>query len=341
MNNLIETVKREIAQHTVIPFTAKDIQCRAVNKQPTIIVADRYTAKDTKGIMNALGIKSNLEKDIFKNPEENWSLFQEAIESIDRKQQFACIVRDNTLCTMVKAKINEPAPLDFSDRLEALTNVIDQDEHQTLQNIVFNPNTVSVDIHSINGREIDAGMNDLWNFGTTTNINFVSQQFQQYFLRLVCTNGMTTRENIAYRVANASKNIGKQFLKFNSTSDMTGAILPRVKKLRNSRASLYEVCSVASNLKKADRDTFFPDYADMVTDFRDHGYVIDEIDAARRKHMYTNENMYDLFNLATYLATHQRPTIGANAAQALNKLAGEFFTNGPILSHNIVDIYSK
>lgn len=342
MISLIEKIKSEVSQHTVVPFTANDIRCHEINKQPVITVADKYTAINTTNIMNALGIRSNLSKDIFAKPDENWGAFREAIASIDKKKKFACIVdSSDRLRTLVNSDVTEAVQLNYDDRLDELLNTIDSDDNHTFQNISFNPETVTVDINSISDIEIDTGAGDPWNFGTTTTIGLGNQQFQQYFLRLICTNGMTTRENIAYRMANASKNIGRQFLRFNSKNDMTSAIKPRVDKLRNSRASLYEVSAVAACLKKEDRQTFFSHYDDIVDDFEDNGFNINDLSSKRQRFMYTDENMYDLFNLSTYLATHQRPVIGDNAALNLNKLAGEFFTNGPVLGFNLVDIYNR
>lgn len=196
-------------------------------------------------------------------------------------------------------------------------------------------------ISSTNKSEVDCGIGDLWNFGTSTTISHNSQQFANFFLRLVCSNGMTTRENVAYRIADSTKNIGKQFMKFATGNNFAASIKPRVDKLRKSRASLYEVRSVADNLDKEQKALFMPEYANIVADFKNKDIDVSAISSKRSRFVFTNENLYDIFNLATNLASHQRDVIGIDNAGALNKNAGEMFVKGPNLDFNVLDIYNN
>lgn len=337
----IEEIKNTVSSYKVVPFNAKDISCKlTVDKKPVIFIKDQFHSDDTKVVMNSLGIRNNLTERVFRNPDENWQALKAAIASIDSHSQFGCIVDSNDrFCSLTKGKITEEHALNYDDRIDQIFNTIDDSKIHTFQDIMFDPETASVLVNSIFNDEIDVGGADLWRAGTTTRIGFNNQQFQQYFLRLVCTNGMTTRENVSYRTHDNKGNIGKQFLKYSTQTEFTNAIQPRVAKLRNSRASVYEVEQVASQLKKADRDTFMPHYAEMVNEFAERGYKISSIPTKKQRYMYTNENMYDLFNTATYLASHTREVIGDNAAMSLNKVAGDFFTKGPALEFNLIDIY--
>lgn len=340
MTSTTDEIKNTVKSHTVIPFTARDISCFTQNKQSTLVISDRFAAKDNKAIMEALGIRTNLSKDIFAKPDENWSVIRSAINSIDKTKQFSAIVdKDNNIVTLVNSKVKEPTQLNYDNRIDQLMNSIQESSVHNFQNIVFNPQTCDVEVNAINTDEIDCGFGDLWNFGTSTTVGLMNQQFKQFFNRLICTNGMTTKEGVAYRMDSASSNIGKQFIKYSSNRDIINAIRPRVEKLRGSRASLYEVNAVANELKKEDRQTFFPSYDNMAQDFEDRGYVMKDISAKRQRFMYTNENLYDVFNLSTNLATHQRDLIGAEASVALNKVAGDMFAKGPVLEFNLVDIY--
>jgi hypothetical protein len=342
MISTIDEIKNTVKSHTVIPFTARDISCFTQNKQSTLVVSDRYAAQDNKAIMEALGIRNNLSKDIFAKPDENWNVIRSAINSIDKTKQFAAIVDDkNNIVTLVNSKAKEPAQLNYDNRIDLLFNTIYESPIHNFQNIVFNPQTCDVEVNAITTDEIDCGLGDLWNFGTSTTVGLMNQQFKQFFNRLICTNGMTTKQGVAYRMDSASTNIAKQFLKYSSNRDIVNAIRPRVDKLRNSRASLYEVNAVAKELNKEDRQTFFPSYENMVQDFEERGHVMKDISTKRQRFMYTNENLYDVFNLATNLASHQRDLIGAQASVALNKVAGDMFAKGPLLEFNVLDIYKQ
>lgn len=340
MTSTIDEIKNTVKSHTVIPFTARDISCFTQHNQSTLVINDRFAAKNNKSIMETLGIRSNLSKDIFAKPEENWDVIRSAINNIDKSKQFSAIVDSNdNIVTLVKSKVKEPTQINFDNRIDQLMNSITGSGVHNFQNIVFNPDTCEVEVNAINTDEIDCGFGDLWNFGTSTTVGLMNQQFKQFFNRLICTNGMTTRQNVAYRLDSASSNIGKQFIKYSSNRDVINAVRPRVDKLRNSRASLYEVNAVANELKKEDRQAFFPNYDSMVQDFSERGYVMKDISAKRQRFMYTNENLYDVFNIATNLSSHQRDVIGAQASAALNKVAGEMFVKGPVLEFSLVDIY--
>jgi hypothetical protein len=264
------------------------------------------------------------------------------LNTIDKNKQFTCIVDSrNNVNTLVNSNVKENTQLNFDERLDELFNTIDENINHNLQRIEWNNETCNVEVHTVGGDDINCGLGDLWKFGVTSIIGHASQQFANYFLRLVCTNGMTTREQLAYRVAAVSKNIGKQFLKFANNDSLIGSIKPRVDALRNARASLYEVNSIANQLNKETRERFMPQYSSIVADFHNAGHSIDGFSAKRQKFVYTDENLYDVFNLATNLASHERDVIGTVTAMSLNKSAGDIFTNGPNLKFNLLDIYNK
>ena len=337
MNELLTNIKREVKSHTIIPFTTRDITCR----DNGLVIGDKYRAHNSKKILETIGIRDNLIKEIYSKPEENWSAIRDAINTIDPKKKFGGIVSSrNELMTLTK-EVDEATELNFDDRLDRLFDTIDNSQEHALQSITFNPVDCNVNIGVVNeSREIECGLGDNWKFGTTSIIGNTNQQFMNFFLRLVCTNGMTTRENIGYRnVTEKSNNIGKQFLKFANNDAFANSIIPRVNRLRNARASLYEFMSVADALKAEDRDEFMPEYGYVVESFENAGRPVDSFSAQRKKFVYTNENLYDVFNLATNLASHQREKIGIDASMKLNKVASDIFTKGPNLDFDIVDIW--
>lgn len=338
MTNTLEQIKDKVKQHTIVPFNTQHITCES-NK---LIIDNKYTARNTKQLMDTLGIRTNLTKEIFAKPAENWDAIRTALSSIDKNKQFACIVdRHNNVNTLVTSSVKENTELNFDQRLDELFNTIDNNINHNLQRVEWNNETCNVEVHTTGGDDINCGLGDLWKFGTTSIIGHASQQFANYFLRLICSNGMTTREQLAYRVAAVSKNIGKQFLKFANNDTMISSIKPRVDNLRGARASLYEVNCIANVLNKEERERYMPQYASIVADFANAGHPIDSLSAKRQKFVYTEENLYDVFNLATNLASHERSVIGTDAAMRLNKSAGDIFTNGPNLTFNVLDIYKN
>lgn len=342
MIDQIENIKQTVKRHTIIPFAAADVKCERLNNTNVIYIKDRYVMSKNKEIMDTLGIRSNLTKDIFSKPDENWNYIQAAISSIDKKKQFSGIVNDNNqMLTLNSKAVQEETQLNYDSRIDSLIDAIMSNSTHNLQTINFNNQTCQVEVNAALLDQVDCGLGDLWNFGTSTTVGALNQQFKQFFNRLICTNGMTTSQGIAYRNSNNNTNIGKQFLKYSSSREAISAIKPRVDRLRNCRASLYEVKLIADSLSKEDKSTFFPQYANMRQEFAERGYNIEKLNSKQTRFMYTDENLYDVFNLATNLASHQREVIGVKASAELNKAAGDMFVKGPALEYKLVDIYAK
>lgn len=337
----IEQVKETVKQHSVVPFSTQDISCNTRGGHAIVTIGDKYCVDRTQELMHAIGIRSNLAKDIFNRPEQNWEAIQNALNSIDKNKRFACIADSNDrVACLAPSKVKEVTQLDYDDRIDNLIHTIETTDNIEYQNIIFNPLTASVDVNVVSTDDIDCGLNDLWKFGTTTTIGQNSQQFAQYFLRLICTNGMTTRENIAYRTTTASNNVGKQLQRFMSKSNIGNSIQPRVKRLQNARASLYEMLSIANCLRKEDQTLLFPEFVNTAEEFKARGYDIQAFNSKRQKFIYTNENLYDVFNVATNIASHQRDVVGPANSAKLNKIAGDIFTKGPNLEFNVLDIFN-
>lgn len=333
-----DQIKNTVKSHTIVPFLARDISAT----KNELIIHDRYRADKPRKVMDTLGIKTNLSKDIFNKPAENWTAIRTALQTIDPNKQFGCIVDANgNIRTLVNTRLKEPTQLNFDDRLDQLFDTINNSNNHSIKDIFWDVDNCNVNASTVNTGEVDCGLNDIWNFGTTTTIGHTIQTFANYFLRLICTNGMTTRENIAYRSAEISKNIGKQFTKFANNDTFSRSITTRVNALRNARASLYEVNSIAKQLNVEQREQFMPFYNDIVTDFANAGHTINNISAKRQRMVYTNENLYDIFNIGTNLASHQRDIIGIDTALQMNKAAGEIFSKGPNLQFDLLDIYKN
>jgi hypothetical protein len=343
MTQVLENIKNTVKQHSLVPFTAREIVCNKQGDRATIdVVANntRFTVEKPGDIMSAIGIKPSLAKRILSNPTENWSVFQDAISNIDKNKTYGLIARsDNAAISIVDTKLKEIQQLNYDSRIDDLINTLDGNEGFQFHNALFNPLDCSVDINVNNlSRELDMGGGDLWKFGTAVNLSLTNQTYAQYFLRLICTNGMTTRENLAYRSAELTKNIGKQFVKYAGDENTVRLANARVSKLKGARASVYELNSVAGALGK-EAEIYFPNYSSVIEDFRNAGYDIKDIGAKQAKLMFTNENLYDVFNVATYLSSHQREAIGDRKALELNKAAGEMFVKGPDLQFSLIDIY--
>lgn len=342
--NAIETVKKEVKEYNIVPFSAREISCDVNQNNPFVVIRSQYSAlnRGMNKVMDAVGIRKNLTKDIFNAPRTNWAAIQNALNNIDKDKQFTCIVdKNNEVVDVIASDVKEVTQLNYDRRIDQLIDSIESSENYDFQGIVFNPSTSTVEARATNRSHIDCGVGDDWKFGSSVMLSHNANTFQQYYLRLICSNGMTTRENIAYRQVSATKDVGRQFTRFTHNLDLGGAIRPKVERLRKSRASLYELMSVADCLSTDDRDLFFPEYKQTEEEFTSRGFSIDGYDRKRQKFIYTNHNLYDIFNCATNIATHRRDIIGDSVSMGLNKAASDIFSRGPQLDFNVLDIYKQ
>ena len=336
---IIDDLKSEIKSYNVRPFSAADLNC---SKDGVYIHDNKINTTQFNDLMDVIGLRARLTNGVLKEPDQNWKPLQEALQTIDRNKRFGYIAdkKENITC-VIKDGPSEATQLDYDDRIDDLVNSIIASEN-SISRAYFSPENATFFIDTTGSDEINCGDGDLWKFGVTTQIGLISQKYSNYFLRLLCTNGMTTRENLVYRQAHKTKNVGRQFLNFIKENNASSLIVPRVEKMKNHRASFYEMEAVADVLTTDQQDVLMPDwYLDTIIEHKNRGIDLSEMPAKQQRLVYTKVNNYDVFNLATALSSHHRDEIGTNTALGLNKVAGEMFINGPQLLHNVINIYDN
>ena len=65
--NAIETVKNEVKEYNIVPFSAREISCDVNQNNPFVVIRNQYSAlnRGMNKVMDAVGIRKNLTKDIF------------------------------------------------------------------------------------------------------------------------------------------------------------------------------------------------------------------------------------------------------------------------------------
>jgi hypothetical protein len=334
--NTVDEVKAIVRKYKAVGFKTRDITC----DKTRLILKDKYQVDDSQALMEELGINNNLNKEIFKRPDENWPVIKNALDSIEESRTFGVIVDpSNKTTTHLKKAPDEDHDLNYDQRIDGIMNSLDT-ARQNFKSIEFSPDG-DVLINTTTKDQVDCGQGDLWEFGATTTIGYTSQQFNNYFLRLICTNGMTTKENLSYRQSIGGPNISKQFIAFTKDTEFSKVIIPRVQKLKDNRASFYEVNCIAKELNKDQIVEFMPWYDGIVDTYETKGFKIEKFSAKKQRFVYTNQNLYDVFNLGTNLASHHAKTIGKDKALTLNKVSASMFVNGPNLTFQVLDAYKN
>jgi len=335
----IEAVKNEVKSHRIVPFRTSDITCGSDKSKQVVHIKSNFVPNIGR-VMTNLGIRNNLVKDIFNKPDENWKALQHALDSIDKDKQFSCIVnRDNIVVDIIKSRVSEETQLNFDDRIDQVVDAMESEDRFDFHNILFDAQHCNVRVDAISRENIELGGGDDWKFGTSVTISNIANAVSEYYNRLICSNGMVTRENLSYRTFTGKDRIGQQFSRYIKNINFAESIKPRVDRLKKNRASLYEMNMVANALTKAQTTQLFPQYDHIVECFKDRGYNVSEFSAKRSRLVYTDQNLYDVFNVATALASHNANDIGRVAANELNKAAGEIFVKGPVLEMSVLDIF--
>lgn len=337
----IENVKDLVKSHRIVPFTTQDVSASG-NR---LIINNEYAFSDVDKLMSELGIRHNLSQEIMQNPVQNWDTIRAALNSISSQKKFGCIVRaNNTVATLVN-NANKIEQLNYDKDIDKLADAVSHSNND-FHNIWFDGDKCRVQFETANPTDVQLGGGDDWKFGTTVTIGQASNQFSNFFLRLICTNGMTTKENIGYRM-NTVGDIGNQYLKFSSNDRIVQSIKPRVDALKNARASLYEIESVADAFESSDANgmsliNIFPQMNETISDYARAGINLTKgFSSKQKKLVATNHNLYDIFNAATHAATHRRGELSNSSIMKLNKVAAEMFVGGPNLNFNVVDIYKN
>lgn len=333
----VESIKDSIRSHTLEPFEVKDL----VVDQGRVSVGDRFTVggDNMNTLLSKLGIKKNLQEKSFSNPEQKWNKLRDVLSKIDHARNLAAIVHpDGYSVDIVNSHVQEPEELDYDERIDGVLNAFEASGHELYS--VYHEGA-NVRLQTRDGKkEHNCGAGDLWETGVEAGINFNSQEMSGFFLRLICANGMTDTENIARRQV-SSKNMMRQALRFIENNDFSKHLKQRVDKMRNHYASVYEAKTIAGQLDKEQRKSYAPWYDAMVEFYNDSGMPIDRMRTAQQRMAYTDQNLYDVFNLGTALATHNRHDLGAGTCAELNKACGDIFKRGPNLQVQTINPYAR
>lgn len=331
----IAELKADIKTHTIEPFSVSDIrveQPRDEDGDPIVKIGDRFevSQRNLRSLLSTIGVTSKITKECFKDPQQKWTALRDAIAKVDHIKNLGAIRDDRGMsCEIIETTAEEAIVMDYDARIDNLMETVDEMSDLKIHQLSLSPNCeLTIQLNDpVN--EIDVGTagekEDIWQTGFGINIGYNKQEYNAFYLRLVCSNGMTTKDVYARRLV-SSKNIGKQLKKFIAASDFAGHVKDRVQVLRDCKASVHEAIQVVNQLPEDHLDAMAPWYKDLFNTYYDEGYDIEEMSSKQAKLAFTDISAYKVFNLATYSSTHgDRVDIPHNHRMSLNKIAGEMF----------------
>lgn len=177
---------------------------------------------------------------------------------------------------------------------------------------------------------------DLWNGGQTFTFTPVAFNTRPYFSRLICTNGMRSRQHgFAANIQQSSYNIDKiskiiQESIVDGTTKLHDLISASGQHLANNNVSLSEFYAFRNLFLKDENNPaalkIVSQYFNDSPIYKAYGMNLAEKSKKWKSTANTGINAYDFFNLLTWLGSHQSKTgLSADESRVLQTKASEFF----------------
>lgn len=337
----VDTIKDQIRSHTIEPFNIAELNVDQDSyANSTLRVSDRFniTSSNIPKLLSSVGIRENLRRKSFADPELKWASLRQALSNVNHADNLAAIVNsDGNTIDILNTGDRTRRELDYDDRIDSVIDGIDSTDHE-LHSINWNGGDVSITTRDALN-EVDCGGNDIWQTGVDITLGHNKQEFSSFYLRLICANGMTTQEKYARRQC-SSRNINNQLTRFIQQNDFTGLLNHKVSRLKNHYASVYEATSIAEALSSDEQQLHTPWLSELRETYINAGRPIGKMSAAQKKLAYTNENLYDVFNQGTSLATHNASELGEGKCMRINRTCADIFAKGPNLQLKTLNPYA-
>jgi hypothetical protein len=289
-------------------------------------------------LTNIFSIKTKL-VDQIENDQEQWRPLQHALTNIKKDRTVTAVVNHGSgarpfVTKFIDKPIEESEPLNLNRGVELIGGYLETAEgNLEIRNFMFNPDSLSLEIQiqdRDNNIDVFGDGNDIWNPGFGIHYGENRTSVAPYYLRLICTNGMTAAHEILQRYFNNKDMKQDSFTKLiNNVVDRDMELVCRsnASRLKGVNASLREFFD-ARNILSGKKDLMKEYFDDGEIQEAYKPYGIRYRNKRWLSSANSNVNGYDLFNRLTHAATH-KATLPMSTKTALNALASELFFKGP------------
>lgn len=353
-NNLIEdyqeksdTVKDRIGKFKKVP-----IHLSRIIKDGRSFMCDGNLVQHTalNDLLGIFSIKYDLLGEIHDD-EKQWIPLQKCLSNIKNDKIVTGIVkqeRGNQIITrFFQEEIEKEKHLNFNHGFDLVENYLKEiNSNFKLHNIRFNEYSLCVEStfrNLTNQIDVFGDGNDVWDTGFNFTYGLYKTIISPFFLRLVCTNGMTSTHTTSRRYFSLKGLRQKSFNRLvekTVTKDLKQEAILSCNLMRNHNASLREYFNARNECLRVSKelaDTYFND------EHIQRAYEPYRLRYKNNRWLSTansNMNSYEFFNRITHCTTHQTCLPDATRAN-LNIQASEMFFKGPDLSFQAPNPFLK
>lgn len=349
MSTLLETYDNQ-AQNisaTLSTYRKAPVRLSEVQKTGSRFSCGNSQVSDTamKDLFNIFSIKRGLVDEI-KSDEQQWTPLQNCLADIKNDRTVTAVRAGDNIVRFLDQPIDEEKALDVSRGLSLLRAYVEEQPEESikLHGLSFNALTLQIEAQiRFTDRKIDVFQNqqDIWDTGFTMLYGERHTAISSFLLRLICTNGMTTTEEVAQRYFNNQEFKPQAFHRLIDKTvkqDMTGVIVKGSERLLNTKASLREFYSARSilNAESSDLARNYFDDQEIVEAYKD-----EKLRYKNKRWLASansNVNAYEFFNRLTHAVSHNN--LLPQTRMALNHQASEMMFKGPDFAFRAPDPFS-
>lgn len=349
MSTLLETYDNQAhnISATLDTYRKAPVRLSEVQKTGSRFSCGNSQVSDTamKDLFNLFSIKRGLVDEI-KSDEQQWTPLQNCLADIKNDRTVTAVKAGNNIVRFLDQPIEEEKPLDISRGLSLLRAYVEEQPEDSikLHGMSFNALTLQIEAQiRFNDRKIDVFQNqqDIWDTGFTMLYGERHTAISAFFLRLICTNGMTTTEEVAQRYFNNQEFKPQAFhrlIEKTINNDLTGVVRTGSERLLNNKTSLREFYSA--------RNTLNAENSDLAKNYFDDQEIVEAYKNQKLRYQNkrwlasanSNINAYDFFNRLTHAISHNNLT--PQTRMALNHQASEMIFKGPDFAFQAPDPFA-
>ena len=332
-----QDIQTTIDNYRMVPMNLTDI---SKNGNQFYHRGSALASSSLSSLLGVLGVKENLVNEI-KDDHSQWEPLHNALSNIRENKIVTAVLnrQDNQITKVFNHSIKEEQPIDLTSGLRFTEEFLKTTEaNLELQGINFDPENICIHVDFKNpDADIDVfgDGKDMWKSGFSMGFHLNKFVTSPYFLRLICTNGMTAAHRLAQRFVNSTeltqRTFDRQIARYLEPASNMDEVKAYCGRLRDNNASLREFFGarkVVENINKELANEMFPENEILGR------YKLIGIDAKKQNKRWlatanSNMNSYDLFNNLTNIASHRLSDQEIATRMEINRLASDLFFNGP------------